>query len=424
MLLIKNGRWLSEDGQIHKGNVLVEGRTIKAVNSKTEGIAADQVIDAADGIILPGAIDTHVHFREPGQLYKEGIANGSRAALRGGVTTIVDMPNNKPPTSTAKRLHEKIDRFRRKSLVNYGIQFHASADKNMDIPEAAKSTKIYMAKSSALKAITEVDQLQAIFAKAPRVAIHAEDETQFDTSPQRSPLHHVNRPRTAVQSALGKIRKALGNLPASKRPRVIICHMNTADEVDWLQEMKADGYDVWGETCPHYLYFRQDDYVAHGNWFKVNPPIRTQADQARLREAIQSGIVDFVGTDHAPHTVEEKHSDAPPSGIAAIEWFVPQMLNLLDEGLLSWADIHRLLTGHAAKAYDITQRDGIKVGNYADLVIIKKQTEGSSGKIQTKVQWNPVKPFHFQWSVQTTIVNGIVKYHDQRFLNKVSGQQV
>ena len=424
-MLIKNAKWLNPDGSFSEGAIRIENGKIAELIQRRHHPNESQVIDAAGMLVLPGAIDPHVHFREPGQLYKEGISSASKAALSGGVTTVIDMPNNNPPCTTAKRIFHKKDLFRRKSHVNWGLMLHTSENNLPAVQNEIKSAKIYMAKSSALPAITSQETIRRLMRHFPTVSFHAEDETEFDNSPQASPLHHEKRPRTAITTALTKIERALKSLPQNERPRTVICHMNTADEVRWMKRMKGEGFDVWGETCPHYLYFTQDDYLEKGSVFQVNPPIRTQADREALRQAIADGTISFMGTDHAPHSQSEKNSTKPPSGIAAIEWLLPQMLHFVDTGLLSWQRFAGLMSGQAASCYHIEGRDGIKTGNYADLVLVQKSEQPQAkDKVYTKAGINLYETFDFKWRVQSTLVNGILKYSDQIFYLNEKGKEV
>ncbi|MBN1408387.1 MAG: dihydroorotase family protein [Calditrichaceae bacterium] len=422
-MLIKNAKWLNSDGEFVQSEILIRNGKIAELSPSISSIN-EEIFDAADYLIVPGAIDPHVHFREPGQLYKEGIVSGSKAALRGGVTTIIDMPNNKPPCSTGKRVQQKKKLFRKKSLINWGVMLHTTPHNNEELNDQIKSAKIYMAKSSALPSINSPEILKKLFIKYPIVSIHAEDDSEFDMSPERSPLHHENRPRKAITGALQKIESILKDIPENKRPRVVICHMNTADEVEWITRMKKVGFDVWGETCPHYLYFTQDDYIKKGTAFQVNPPIRTKDDQNRLREAVASGIIDFIGSDHAPHSKSEKESANPPSGIAAIEWLMPQLLHFIDEGLLSWKQFHKLICTRASECYSIKSRDGITPGNFADLVFIKNTDGTQNEQMQTKAGRNLYKNFNFKWQAAVTMVNGVIKYDNKKFFTQIKGMEI
>ena len=423
-MLITNARWLTPDGYFEEGNIeIVEGRIARLSTGRRLASNGKEVLDARGYLILPGMIDPHVHFREPGQVYKEGIRNGSKAALKGGVTTVIDMPNNRPPITTPARLKEKRDRFARKSLVNWGVMFHASG-KLYDVGEEAKSVKIFMARSSSLTSITDEQTLTRLFEFYERVSIHAEDESVFPKDGDHLP-HHERRPREAVLRALQKIERALRSLPAEKRPRVIICHTNTAQEMGWVKRMKADGFDLWAETAPHYLFFTQEDALRQGAFLKVNPPIRTLQDQQALRQGLTANIIDFIGTDHAPHVLYEKQGETPPSGIAAVEWVLPLLLNLIDEGIISWEQLHRLTCGNASRAYAIADRDGIREGNWADLVFVKRTTKPiMNAHVVTKAGVNVYKNVGCCWQVEQTMVNGIVKYRKGKFIDETPGHAV
>ncbi len=424
-MIIKNARWLTPEGYFEEGHMEIEqGRIGKLGAGSAPGTDVGG-IDARGYVILPGIIDPHVHFREPGQMYKEGIVNASRAALKGGVTTVIDMPNNRPPITTRKRALEKRQRFARKALVNWGIMLHATDRRFEDPGDLVKSVKIYMAKSSALPAITSESALTQVFKQYPLVSIHAEDESYFLPDKKETLPHHEWRPRQAVIGALQKIEKALKQVADRERPHVVICHMNTRDEVEWLKRMKAEGFDVWGETCPHYLFFTQDDYLNMGTLLQVNPPIRTKADQQALLNGLSQGVIDFIGTDHAPHTLQEKQSANPPSGIAAIEWLMPQMLHLIDEGVIKWTQLNRLIAAASAWCYHIEGRDGIREGNWADLVLVKR-FEGNQRNdgVVTRSGVNVYRRFDFRWRVEMTLVNGIVKFQKGRFVNDKKGMAV
>jgi dihydroorotase len=421
---ITHARWLTPEGYFEEGTIeIAKGRIARLSTNRHPAGKAKEVLDARGYLILPGMIDPHVHFREPGQVYKEGIRNGSKAALKGGVTTVIDMPNNRPPVTTPSRLKEKRERFRRKSLVNWGVMFHASG-KMYDIDALAKSVKIFMARSSSLTSITDEKTLLRLFEFYDRVSVHAEDESVFPKNGGHLP-HHERRPRKAVLNALHKIERVLRALPAEKRPRVILCHANTAEETEWLRKMKRDGFDIRAETAPHYLFFTRDDVQAKGAFLQVNPPIRTLRDQQALRRALAENVIDFIGTDHAPHVLFEKQGEAPPSGIAAIEWALPLMLNLIDDGTVNWEQFHRLICGGAAEAYDIAGRDGIKEGNWADFVFVKRTTAPTmNAHVISKAGVNVYKEVGCCWQVEQTMVNGIVKYRKGKFIDETPGHAV
>ncbi|MHB2153403.1 dihydroorotase [Calditrichota bacterium GD2] len=424
-MILKNARWLTAEGYFEEGHIEIENGRIVRLGRSFDPAKSDFTLDVRGCVILPGAIDPHVHFREPGQMYKEGIRNASLAALKGGVTTVIDMPNNRPPTTNHSRVMEKRKRFAAKSLVNWGIMLHAVKGRFVETDNLVKSVKIYMAKSSSLPAITSKSALLQLFEHYATLSIHAEDETFFLHDQKEKLAHHEWRPREAITGALQKIEQALKNLEDQKRPRVVICHMNTRDEVQWLGRMKAEGFDVWGETCPHYLFFTQDDYLKYGTTLQVNPPIRTEDDRQALLQGLSEGVIDFIGTDHAPHTLAEKQSANPPSGIASIEWLMPQLLYLIDEGVIKWRQLNHLIAQGGAHCYAIQGRDGIKEGNWADLVMVKRfDRSQQEAQVISKTGINLYKDFDFRWKVEMTMVNGIVKYRKGKFVNDTKGMAI
>ena len=428
---IVNARWLAPDGAWTEGIIdVVQGRLRLLPGALAP--ASPEVVDAAGKLILPGFIDPHVHLREPGQIHKEGVLNGTRAALAGGVTTVLAMPNNKPPTSTARRLEAKRARFRRKSQVNWGLFLQATPRHSSSVEAAAMAPgicglKVYMAKSSAHPGVTEPRDLVALFRAWPVVAVHAEDDTCFCDGhyDMRNIAHHVHRPRGSIQGALGKIEYALRQLEPAERPRVIILHAATTDEVSWLLRMKADGFDVVGETCPHYLLFTSADQIARGGELKCNPPIREAIDRMALQDGLASGAIDFLATDHAPHApAENALPDTPPSGIAGIEWLWPLLLHARDQGWVADSQLTRIACAAAARCYGIPGRDGIIDDNAADLVMVEHAPRDPFPPVITKAGLTPFASIPLAWRVRATIVNGTLSYLNGHFTGACGAQEV
>ncbi len=409
-LTVVNANWLGPDGRFHQGDLVVRDGLLRL------GEAPDPdapTLDAQGLRVLPGAIDAHTHLREPGQEHKEGIERGTRAALAGGVTTVLDMPNNLPPVDSEGALERKRALFREKSRVNWGL--HVQAPFAGGARQAA-SAKVYLAKSSTLPAV-RVEELAAIFRAHRRVSVHAEDETKFlpasDFLDRRS--HHLQRPREAVASALDAVEQALGSLAAQQRPRVVLCHMSTQEEVAWLERCKAMGWDVWGETCPHYWRLTKRDYVREGPRLKVNPPLRPERDRQAILDGLACGTIDFISTDHAPHTLAEKEDEAgAPSGIPSIEWYLPLALELVEEGHLDWARFADLTGRNAARCYGIRGRGAIAEGMAADLVLVRKgEREGPKRRPITGAGYDPYPGTRFEFEVEATVVNGMLQPRGQ-----------
>ena len=443
-LQIDNACWLGDDGWFHWGTMFLDGGRIAKLESDHASddpakgparaalrwTAAARRIDADGLFIVPGLIDAHVHLREPGQAAKEGIANGTAAALKGGVTTVLDMPNNAPPITTAERFAAKRKLFARKARVNYGLFLQAAAD-GPRAPEHAAGVKIYMAKASALAALSDAAALERIFRQQDRVVLHAEDERKFSTVWKKvfhsvektgevfhgveksfpqcgKQVHHLKRPRAAVAAALKSIEAAWRKVPAKARPRLVIAHCSTVEEVEWTARMKRLGHDVWAETCPHYFLFTEQDYLERGSALQVNPPLRTEEDRAAIFEAVKNGGIDFVSTDHAPHLPAEKAGRNPPSGIAGIEWLGPILLTLAKRGELSWKRYLEVAGQNAARCFGIADRGSIREGAWADLAFIEagKQAKGAAEQIVTRAGWHPYESFEFSARVRATMVNG------------------
>ena len=425
-LQLDNACWLGNDGWFHRG-------TIRIADGRIAKLESAQAADAPLGtrFIVPGLIDAHVHLREPGQAYKEGIANGTAAALKGGVTTVLDMPNNRPPITTPERLEQKRALFARKARVNYGL-FLQATDGGPRAPETAAGAKLYMARSSALPAIREAAALARVFRAQDLVVVHAEDERRFFHSVEKSfpqcgkTTHHELRPRAAIRAALNSIETAWRKTPAKIRPRLVIAHCSTVDEVEWVRKMKRGGHDVWAETCPHYFLLTAKDYLERGAALQVNPPLRDEEDRAAIYEAVKNGGIDFISTDHAPHTPAEKAGENPPSGIAGIEWLGPILLTLARRGEISWKRYLELAGQNAARCYGLAGRGGIAEGAWADLALAEagKWKQGTGERIVTRAGFRPFMDFEFAARVQATMVNGRRAWSAGRVRPGVRGREV
>lgn len=423
---IDDACWLGDDGWFHRG-------TIRIANGRIAKLESDFAVDApcGDEIVVPGLIDAHVHLREPGQAYKEGIANGTAAALKGGVATVLDMPNNRPPIATRESFEKKRALFAHKARVNYGL-FWQATDGGEPAPETAAGAKIYMAQSSNLPAIGDADALARIFRVQDLVVVHAEDERRFfhtveKTFPRCGKLaHHLRRPRAAVLAALASLETALRKTPAKARPRLVVAHCSTVEELAWVRKMKRAGCDVWAETCPHYFLLTEEDYLRRGAALQVNPPLRSAEDRAAIYEAVKNGGIDFVSTDHAPHAPAEKAGKNPPSGIAGIEWLGPILLTLAKRGEMTWKRYLELSGQNAARCFGIADRGGIREGAWADLAFVAFEKTAKTGRemVATRAQFRPYAEFDFAARVRAMMINGQTAWSDGRVRSDVRGKEV
>jgi dihydroorotase len=412
-MILKNVKWFDTSGSLLSGNVVIAGERISELQvGNFQDYSDREGFDCAGFMLLPGFIDPHVHFREPGQEYKEGIGNGSAAAVAGGVTTVLDMPNNRPPCDSREAFFMKRRLFQAGSVVNWGLHI-LPGDYDFS---GYSAVKIFFSAAGASTVIRSASELCLLFAGFPRFCIHIEDEAFFS---EAESIHHLRRPRAAITGGLKKIDEALSlftrQWPGRKIPQIILLHISTVEELEWLSRKKARGLDIYGETAPHYLFFTQDEVQSSGALLRVNPPIRTESDRLALCRAVADGLIDFIGSDHAPHVLPEKQSANPPSGIPGIEFFGPLLLKLWSDGLFSGKRLLEIACEKAAKCYGIKGRDGIKVGNYADLVLYEKNGVAVESVI-TRAGYNPYVALALPWRVRSVIINGqLVFENKQRF---------
>lgn len=368
-------------------------------------------------LVVPGFIDTHVHFRQPGQAHKEGIGNGCLAALAGGVTTVLDMPNTRPSTCTAAALKAKRRLWKERGLIGWGlfVGYAAGVPTPASLcidPAGIAALKVFMARSGDCGALTDPELLASLMLSWPRIAVHAEDETVFPLN--NAGLTHADcRPRAAVVSALHRLETAfkLAERRSGRLPDccVLLLHLATREEVQWVRRMKDRGYNLRAETCPHYLYFSEADLAEYGAQIQVNPPIRDGEDQAALWQALADGTIDILSSDHAPHTPAEKASTNPPSGIPGVERMWPLLALAAESGRITWQRALALAAQNAASCYGLAGRGELVDGARADLVVLRRQpakVNGSARKIITRAGYDAYKHLQFPWEVERVLISG------------------
>lgn len=396
-LLIKNCRLISGEKEVTKNLYISDGK-IKKITDRQ--IKADRVYDAKNNFVIPGMIDPHVHFREPGLEYKEDFYTGSRAAAAGGITTFFDMMNTVPPTFTVRDLEEKKFLARNKSIVNYGIYFGASPDGNAaEIARASRmnvpATKIFMNESTGKHMVKDKYVLEAAFRQSKMVAVHAEGE---------------------------KVAEAVHYAKKSGR-RLYLCHISTADEINFIREYRQKG--IYVEVTPHHLFLTEEDYKKQGAFAKMIPSLKTQYDQDSLWDAIEQNIVDTIGTDHAPHTMQEKNGKEPPGGVPGEETVLALLLDAVNKGRLSLKKVVDLTSANTARIFQIRSKGKIAVGYDADLTIIDMDLERTvrNEDLETKCKWSPFNGWTLKGWPVTTIVGGRIVY-DHGKIYKNQGREV
>ena len=397
-----------------RADVLLEGDRIAAVGAPRH-TRADEVVDAAGLHLLPGVIDDQVHFRDPGLTHKEDLRTGSRACAAGGVTSFLEMPNTVPQTVTVEALAAKLARAARRCVVDYGFYIGATTD-NLDELRRAERTpdvptpgiKIFLGSSTGNMLVDEQERLEEIFAGTTLpITAHCEDESTVRANRARldPPLtvHDHSRIRDR-RAAVTATRRAI-DLARRHRHRFHVLHVSTADEVDILAEQ---GDLITAEACPHHLFLDASDYDLLGTLAQMNPSLKTAADRAALWRGLRDGAIQILATDHAPHTLEEKAAPYPasPSGVPGVEVALPLMLDRVNRGACTLADVARWMSDRPARIWDIVGKGRIEEGHDADLVLVdmSMRREVRNGAQITKCGWSPWHGTTLQgWPVRTWV---------------------
>ncbi len=440
---IQNATIINED-LTFKGSVLIEGDKIAAIyvgdlpdNIDNTGV---EVIDATGKWLMPGAIDDQVHFREPGLTHKGDISSESRAAVAGGVTTFMDMPNTKPQTTTLADLEWKLQRGAETSAANYSFFFGGTND-NMD--EIRKldhkripGLKLFLGSSTGNMLVDKKESLERIFGEAGMlIAIHAEKEDVI----KRNIAYYTNLIGANLDiSYHAKIRDEEACYASSSEAvelaerlnaRLHILHLSTAKEMTLLDNTKPlKEKQITGEVCVHHLWFTDADYVKFGNRIKWNPAIKTAADRHALREATNNFTIDIVATDHAPHLLIEKEGNCltAASGGPLVQHSLVAMLELASQGVFTPGKVVSLMAHRPAELFGIDRRGFIRPGYYADLVLVdpNKRWMVSKDNLLYKCGWSPFEGHRFTHQVCKTFVNGQLVYDNGRINPSVRGMEV
>lgn len=436
--IIKNGTLINEN-RIYKAHILIEDQLITDIitGDLTEAhIQGAEILDATHQFVMPGVIDDQVHFREPGLTHKGDIAEGSRAAAAGGVTSFMDMPNVIPPTTTLSLLKEKQEIAHKHSLVNYSFYLGATSDNLEEIKQADPSTtcgiKIFMGSSTGNMLVDNIPALEKIFAESPLlIATHCEDtpiinQNLADYKKRFGELiPPYCHPLIRSREACFKSSSLAFELASKHNARLHILHLSTEDELVLLERAKAAGKNISGEACVHHLWFNDSAYKEKGNFVKWNPAIKTEQDRQALIKAVNEGLISVIATDHAPHTTEEKSGTylKAASGGPMVQHSLPVMLELTERGEVSMETIVNRMCHSPADLYQIEKRGYLRKGYKADICIFKKEkwTVGKEN-ILYKCGWSPLEGTSLSYRIQTTLVNGTVVYHNGQFNESVRGE--
>lgn len=426
-VLIRNARMINE-GREFDGDLLVSNGRIVNIARSIEGENASVEIDAAGQWLLPGMIDDQVHFREPGAPAKGSIHTESRAAVAGGITSFMDMPNTQPATLSLEALADKKRRAALSSVANYGFHFGVSRD-NLDTvaalnPSEVAGVKVFMGASTGNMLVDDPKILERLFADVPTILLaHCEHTPSINANAANlSDLFGERLPAAAhalIRNAETCYRSSSLAVELAKRhgTRLHVLHLTTARELDLFEDKPLAQKRITAEVCLHHLLFDDRDYPALGNLIKCNPAIKTQADRDALREALNSNRLDVIGSDHAPHTWAEKQRPyiEAPSGLPLVQHALPALLELVADGVLPISTLVAKTSHRVADLFAIPDRGYLREGYWADLVLVERQTvEVSRQPILSQCGWTPFAGRSFRHRVSTTLVSGQIAWRDGR----------
>lgn len=441
-ILIKNAQVVNE-GISFSGSVLIEDRIISRIFKEGESLpAAMETIDASGKLLIPGVIDDQVHFREPGLTHKADICHESRAALAGGVTSFMDMPNTKPPATTLELLEQKYELGRQHSAINYSFYFGATNSnahllKELD-PRAICGVKVFMGSSTGNMLVDDEKALSDIFSTSPiLVATHCEDEETIRKNTEEYvkkyggsipfSAHPLIRSREACYKSSAKAVE----LAKRYNTRLHILHITTADELQLFAtyaSLKPEDKRITAEVCVHHLWYSDKDYDAKGSLIKCNPAIKTADDRRALQEAVATGILDVVATDHAPHTLEEKRGDYlhTSSGLPLIQYSLVAMLELYHQGVFSLETVVERMCHAPARLFNISKRGFIREGYHADITLVDLNNPFTVERkdVLSKCGWSPFEGQTFQSKVSHVFVNGQKAYENGKINDSTGGERL
>ena len=440
-LLIKNALLINE-GKRFKADVLIEGERIKSITSPPTPLHMErgvECLDASGLLLLPGAIDDQVHFREPGLTHKGDINSESRAAVAGGITSFMDMPNTIPQTVTVEALNEKFDRASEQSFANYTFFIGATNDNIEELKkESAKraaAIKVFMGASTGNMLVDNERSLERIFSETEQIiAVHCECEKTIAANKARlikqygEDLDITFHPRIRdVESCFNSSSHAV-ELAKKYNSRLHLFHLSTGKEMSLLEVKPLIEKRITAEVCVHHLWFSDEDYAEKGNRIKWNPAIKSRADRDALRQALIEGKIDVVATDHAPHTWEEKQGSClrAASGGPMVQHALTAMLELCRQGIFTEELVVEKMAHAPAVLFGIKDRGFIREGYYADLVLVNPNARWTVSKdnLLYKCGWSPMEGETFSHKVEKTFINGRLVYDNGVFDEGFRGKEL
>lgn len=437
-IIIRNAKIINE-GNTFDADILIDGERIERIASN---ISVDNnvcSIDAAGRFLMPGMIDDQVHCREPGLTHKADLVTESSAAVAGGITSFMEMPNVEPKTTNKNALDDKYLRAKNRCRTNYGFYLGAT-NTNIEVVKSlnlndACGIKAFLGASTDNMLVNDPKALELLFEYAPiMVVTHCEDtpiilgneavaKEKYGEDVPMSQHPHIRSDLACYKSSSSAIALA------KKYDALLhVLHLTTEKEMALFSNKHRSEKRVTAEVCVHHLWFEESDYAEHGTFIKCNPAIKSKADKLALQKALKEGKIDVIATDHAPHTSQEKHAGYfdVPAGIPLVQHALPALFDLVDQGVLS----NELVVDRACHApadlFGIEDRGYIREGYYADLVLVdmKKPYQVNKENIIYKCGWSPFEGHTFKTSIDTTIVNGTIVYQNSSLTGAVVGKRM
>ena len=439
-VLIKNANIVNEN-EIFQGDVYIEGERIIEVASQISAKSADvQIYDAEGKYLLPGVIDDQVHFREPGLTHKATIETESRAAVAGGITSFIEMPNTNPQTTTIAELDKKFEIAKASSYANYSFMFGGTNDNLDEIlkvdPKNVAALKLFLGSSTGNMLVDNEEVLEKIFSSTDMlIAVHCEDEATIRKNQEEyvakfgvdipMKYHPIIRSEEACYLSSSKAIE----LAKKTGARLHIFHLSTGKETElFTNKIPLEEKKITAEVCVHHLWFSDKDYEAKGTYIKWNPAVKTEQDREALWDALLDDRIDVIATDHAPHTKEEKANvyTKAPSGGPLVQHALVSMLEAYHNGKIKLEKIVEKMCHNPAKLFKIENRGFIKPGYFADLVLVdmNKPWSVTEDNIFYKCGWSPFEGSTFKSRVSHTFVNGQLVYKNFKFYDVKNGKRL
>ena len=442
--LIRNARLVNE-GRVIEGDLRIgaDGR-IAGIGGALAANARDTIVDAAGRWLMPGMIDDQVHFREPGMEYKADMATESGAAVAGGLTSFMDMPNTSPPTLSAEVLQDKYDRARGRARANYGFYMGASND-NLDHvraidPLTTPGVKVFMGASTGNMLVDDPDTLDGIFRETPvPIITHCEDTPTIDAIQREYVAKYGDdipaecHPDIRSREACMKSTQLALSLARRHDTRLHVLHISTAEELALFEAgplVDAQGRlrkRITAETCIHFLRFARPDYERFGHLIKCNPAIKDERDRAALLKALADDVIDVLATDHAPHTLEEKNNPytRAPSGLPLVQFALTAALECVHEGHFDITRVVQKFAHAPAQLFDVAERGFLREGYFADLVLVEDTPfTVTREQVLSKCGWSPFEGTTFRSRIASTWVNGELAWDGNRIVGEANGQRL